>query len=259
MGKMQYGFGRKLKSTKPENTILNESPEEADSPGTCTKFANTIVPSKRKIHKQTLILHSLNCCKRVSDPKWLEPKWLLLLLLFQTRRSTLRLRQSHRSINCATCCRSPGSQTPGDPATPGSPQRRRTLHHPGLEKLALNSGTTGGARKMAQNASKNPSSHPTAESNLSLLRSGMSTKPGDELNLRHSHCSREKRLCMVTGTSITTGTAPALQGHRPHSNAPQRRLGICRCTQRACERLCPGKNATSATVGSRPISHGMHP
>ena len=31
--------------------------------------------------------------------------------------------------------------------------------------------------------------------------------------------------------------------------------GICRCTQRACERPCPSTN----TVGSRPISHGLHP
>ena len=93
---------------------------------------------------------------------------VLVLLLFQTRRSTMRLCQRHRSINCATCGRSLGSQTPGDPATPGSPRRRRTLHHRGLEKLAL-----------------------TAESNLSLLRTGMSTKTGDELNLRHFHRSRE--------------------------------------------------------------------
>ena len=79
-----------------------------------------------------------------------------VLLLCQTRRSTMRLCQCHWSINCAPCGRSLGSQTPGDPATPGSPRRRRTLHRRGLEKQALNSGITRRSAKMTQNAPKNP-------------------------------------------------------------------------------------------------------
>ena len=35
-----------------------------------------------------------------------------------------------------------------------------------------------------------------------LLRTKMSTSSGDELNMGHFHCSREQRLCMITGTSI---------------------------------------------------------
>ena len=49
---------------------------------------------------------------------------------------------------------SPGSQTPGDSGTLWSPRALTVVSAPKLEKLALNSGTTGGARKMTQNASK---------------------------------------------------------------------------------------------------------
>ena len=48
---------------------------------------------------------------------------LLLLWLFLTRRSTMRLCQRHWSMNCASCGRSPGSQDsrrhrhPGEPST----------------------------------------------------------------------------------------------------------------------------------------------
>ena len=38
----------------------------------------------------------------------------------------------------------------------GSPRQRRTLRHRGLQKLALNSGTTGGARKKASMPPKKP-------------------------------------------------------------------------------------------------------
>ena len=60
------------------------------------------------------------------------------------------------------CAKSPGSQTPGDSGTPWSPRALTVVSARKLEKLALNSGTTGGARKMTQNASKNaqlPSFH----------------------------------------------------------------------------------------------------
>ena len=40
-----------------------------------------------------------------------------------------------------------------------SPRRRRTLHRRGLLKLALNSGTTGGARKMLKKPLKPPQRH----------------------------------------------------------------------------------------------------
>ena len=106
-----------------------------------------------------------------------------------------------------------GVRLPATPATPGSPRRRRTLHHRGLEKLALNSGTTRGARKMVQNAKKKPSSHPTAESNLPLLRTGMSTKPSDELILRHF----QLRDCVAAKSQGRPHLVDELQqqGHRP--------------------------------------------
>ena len=56
--------------------------------------------------------------------------------------------------------KSPGSQTPGDSGTPGSPRALTGVSAKRLEKLALNSGIAGGARKMTQNASKSPSSPP---------------------------------------------------------------------------------------------------
>ena len=48
---------------------------------------------------------------------------------------------------------SPGSKTPGDSGTLWSPRALTVVSARKLEKLALNSGTTGGARKMTQNAS----------------------------------------------------------------------------------------------------------
>ena len=107
---------------------------------------------------------------------------------------------------------------------------------------------------------KYPSSHPTAESILSLFRTGMSITPGDELILRHFQ--------LRDGVAAKSQGRPHLvdelleQGHRSlvsvlqlrdmHSFRASEPPGICRCTQRACERPGPGKN-TSATVGSRPI------
>ena len=52
-----------------------------------------------------------------SSPVKTEPLQIVLLLLFWTRRSTMSLRQRHRSINCAACDRTPGRQTPGVPGT----------------------------------------------------------------------------------------------------------------------------------------------
>ena len=92
--------------------------------------------------------------------------------------------------------KSPGSQTPGDSGTPGSPRRRRSLHHRGLEKLALNSGTTGGARKMTQKCVKNCPSASISSSNSSMTEAEapplFSTRKRhqgpQELHLRQLHC-----------------------------------------------------------------------
>ena len=152
-----------------------------------------------------LILTSVALYRALADsqlhqpgpPQGSGPDWVLspppqrqgvsmLLLLFQTRRSTMRLCQRHRSINCASCGKSPGSQTPGDLATPGSPPRRRTLHRRGLEKTGAQLRDNPEERENgAKCAEKTTSSHPTAESNLSLLKTGMSTISGDELILSH--------------------------------------------------------------------------
>ena len=83
---------------------------------------------------------------------------------------------------------SPGSQTPGDSGTPWSPRRRRTLHRRGLEKLALNSGTTGGARKMTQNASKRPIIAATEGQVPVSVASWNVHHILDELNLGRIHC-----------------------------------------------------------------------
>ena len=79
----------------------------------------------------------------------------------------------------------PRSQTPGDPATKVSPRRRRTLHRRGLEKLALNSGTPGGARKWRKMHLKTPFIAPNCEKQPVSVQTGMSTISGDELILRH--------------------------------------------------------------------------
>ena len=94
----------------------------------------------------------------------------------------------------------------------------------GLRKLALNSGTTGGARKMTQNASKKPIIAPITQ--LLKLRTqnccitGMSTKAGDELNLRHFHCLQTTVVDnnghvndLVQG--LDDPDEPTQQGHHP--------------------------------------------
>ena len=59
----------------------------------------------------------------------------------------------------------------------------------GSEKLALNSGTTRGARKMTQNASKTPLIAATAESRVPVSVAGWNVHQfRDELNLVHFHC-----------------------------------------------------------------------
>ena len=151
--------------------------------------------------------------------------------------------------------KSPGSQTPGDSGTPWSPRRRRTLHRRGLEKLALNSGTTGGLRKMTQNASKK--AHHRCHwkvKYLSLLRAGNVHHIRDELNLGHHPLSR-----MITGTFITVDELQ-LRSQRPST---------CCCTPQACQQPCPGIHAESqrisqqlqlweTTVSSTPAPENLH-
>ena len=97
--------------------------------------------------------------------------------------------------------RTPGSQTPGVPAT-----------------LGLNVQMDGG-RKMLQNCSKLPLIEATMAT--PLLRTKMSTSSGDELNLGHFHCGN--LVCMTTRTYITVDEL--------------RHEGNCCCTQRACNNL----------------------
>ena len=90
----------------------------------------------------------------------------------------------------------------------GSPRWRRTLHHRGLQKLALNSGTTGGARKMTQNASKSPITATITRllkaAYQSLLHNGNVHDSAGELNLRHLHVEKRRTCrCMITGTFTT--------------------------------------------------------
>ena len=65
----------------------------------------------------------------------------------------------------------------------------------------------------AKCAEKNPSSHRTAESNLSLLQTGMSTISGDELILRHF----QQRDCVAAYSQGRPHLVDELQqqGQRP--------------------------------------------
>ena len=98
-----------------------------------------------------------------------------------------------RSHNGAELCNpgaeSPGSETPGDSGTPWSPRALTVVSTRKLEKLALNSGTTGGARKMTRNASKRPIIAATVRSSTCLCcELECPPKIRDVLNLRHFHC-----------------------------------------------------------------------
>ena len=95
-----------------------------------------------------------------------------VLLLFQTIFQTECVCPHAGELIGRPGAKSPGSQTPGDSATPWSPRALTVVSARKLEKLALNSGTTGGARKMTQNASKTaqlPSFH---HQTLSMTEAG---------------------------------------------------------------------------------------
>ena len=73
-----------------------------------------------------------------------------------------------------------------------------------LEKLALNSGIAGGARKMTQNASKRPHHRHHNASYQSLLHNGNVHDSAGELNLTAPpHRRDETCRCMITGTFTT--------------------------------------------------------
>ena len=132
-----------------------------------------------------------------------------------------------------------------------------------FEKLALNSGTPGGARKRRKMRLKHPSSHPTCRKQTVSVQTGMSTISGDELILRHlqlrdcvTACSQGRpqlvdKLRKQTGTKGTSTTgSKVLQLRDLRGFLASEPCGSCRCTQRACEQQCPA--STAATVGSRP-------
>ena len=75
---------------------------------------------------------------------------------------------------------------------------------------------------------KSPSSHTTRGKRTCLCCAlGCPPKSVDELNLRHFHCSREQRLSMITGTSITAGIAPAAPLSTCITGASTTNCGTC--------------------------------
>ena len=113
---------------------------------------------------------------------------------------------------------------------------------------------------------KTPSSHPTAESNLSLLQTGMSTKTGDELILRHFYCSRENCRCMITATSITADMHLRHQHDLPNKDIGhlERALQLRDCRSflhaeprasvivhnGACQRQCPASTSSKCGIST---------
>ena len=104
-----------------------------------------------------------------------------------------------------------------------------------------------------QNAPKKPFIAPNSrKAYLSLLRTGMATKSGDELDLRHFHCSREHVSACSQGRPLPQELHLRHQNdlHQGASTTLSKYCncgtvavlstldhpGICRCTQRACER-----------------------
>ena len=128
--------------------------------------------------------------------------------------------------------------------TLGSRRRRRTLHHQGLRKLELNSGTT---RRSAKNAHPSIAAKPSLKARVSL-KTGRSTNSGDELNLRHLPRDPRRR--------------PAQQGHRPPIRALRLRdlysfllcptTYTCRCTATGMSTTLSKNCANCALSGPSP-------
>ena len=95
---------------------------------------------------------------------------MLLLLLFRTRRPTMRLCQHHQSINCAMCGSTPGSQTPGVPATPEPSMTKNSSSS--SAHLALNVRMDGARKMPVTRRTKNPTPPQDHESEATPTNSG---------------------------------------------------------------------------------------
>ena len=115
-----------------------------------------------------------NSTKKRGQPVWTLWWWwwwwlLLLLLLTLTHvsvhtRKILKTEQDLQLINAQLEACHLGVQLPASAPPPKPSMTKNSSSQRGsqLRKLALNSGTTGGARKMSQNAQKKPSLPPNA-------------------------------------------------------------------------------------------------
>ena len=155
------------------------------------------------------------------------------------------------------------------PATPAplEPSSTHRCERSKARKLALNSGTTRRSAKNAQNAQKKPFIAPNSlKAYLSPLRTGMSTKSGDELYLRH--CRKQTSLHdhrdVQNRRNSTCGTCEHLHNRGiDHVQTYSQFLasepyGDCRCTTAGCERQCPastGCNGICWTLHKRDIEH----
>ena len=114
---------------------------------------------------------------------------------------------------------------------------------------------------MAQNAPKKPFIAPNSRKVYqSLLRTGMSTKSGDELNLRNCTVANQ-RLCMMS----TCGTSEHLHNRgidhvQTYCNCGTCTvfLGDCRCTTTGCERRDLDRLLTACTRESAGLAQEGH-
>ena len=106
-----------------------------------------------------------------------------------------------------------GGRLPATPPPRGALDDEELFIIEGSKNWRSTLGQPRGARKWRKMRRKNPSSHPTAESNLSLLQTGMSTISGDELILRHF----QQRDCVAAYSQGRPHLVDELQqqGQRP--------------------------------------------
>ena len=123
-----------------------------------------------------------------------------------------------------TGAESPGSQTPSDSSTPWSPRALTVVSARKLEKLALNSGTTGGAKCV-----KKPfiaAIISTAEGQVPFSVAQLECPLSPAINeSEHFHCATSLHDHRDVRTSMNCTRTSTMD--------------ICRCTQRACERPGP--------------------
>ena len=104
--------------------------------------------------------------------------------------SLCRLTMTMQLIQCG---RTPGSQTPGVPATP-EPSMTKNSSPSRAPKTGAQLQTTWRSAKNGKKRPKKPSSPPNpGKAYPSQLRTGRSTDSGDKLNLRHLHCRENPR------------------------------------------------------------------